>query len=78
MYMAELSFLTWSSIYVVPRVKSGDPPQPRSSCATMKTKTVRAFDGSPSMQFSRCPGRWLPSDKCDDRPVGKEVKETHL
>lgn len=39
MYMDELSFLTWSSMYVVPRVKMGEPPHPINTCANMKMKT---------------------------------------
>jgi hypothetical protein len=57
-------------MYVVPRVKRGDPPQPSKSCATMKMKMGSADDSAVcSMQlFSRLYWLLCGASGGDDRP----------
>lgn len=61
MYNDALSGRTWSSMYVVPRVNKGEPPQPSKSCATTKSITGPAVDGDPVMQLS--PRKLLCGDR---------------
>lgn len=57
---------------MVPKVKSGEPPQPNNNCARRNSKTGPVVDGVPSIQFSR---KLLWGAKGGaDRPVTLENK----